>query len=245
MNHEAGINVIDLSGRVALVTGSSDGIGLAIAVALGTAGARVAINGRSHERLASARQVVHNTGANVVALLGDCQRPSDIERIVRKCAEKFGGIDILVNAVGGESPPKSLELLTLADWRATFALNLESAFLATRAAIPYLRASTAGRVVNITSRAARETSRFGDAAYTAAKSGMAGLTRHLARDLAPLGILVNAVAPGLILSGTRAQAKWDALTEEQRRQVCNGIPLGRPGRPEEIAAAVQIGRAHV
>lgn len=229
---------IDLRGKAALVTGSSQGIGKAVAALLARAGAAVAVNGRSAKAVAATTEALKADGAEgVVEVVGDVTKPDTARRIVEEAAKALGALDILVNNAGGAFGPASLRDITPADWDEVVNLNLRAAFLCSQAAAPYLR-QTRGRIINVNSRAGRLTSRFGGASYTSAKSGLLGLTRHLAEELAPDGILVNGVAPGQILSGERAVARWNALSEERRREIMAETPLGRPAAPEEIATVV-------
>ena len=229
---------VDLQGKAALVTGSSRGIGSAVAKMLADAGAAVAVNGRSAEAVATAAAAIRDaSGVKVSEVVGDATNPDEVCEIVQCAAAEMGRLDILVNNAGGAFGPMHLEDIKSEDWDRVVNLNLKAAFLCSRAALPYLR-KTRGRIVCVNSRAGRSTSRFGGVSYTSAKAGLLGLTRHLAEELAPDGILVNGVSPGLVLSGDRAQARWDALTEERRQKILSEIPLGRAAAPEEIAQAV-------
>lgn len=229
---------VDLQGKAALVTGSSRGIGRAVAMILARAGAAVAVNGRSAQSVAAtAAAVKQSCGGPVTEVVGDVTDPGEALGVVERAAAALGRLDILVNNAGGAFGPSRLQDIKSADWDAVVNLNLKAAFVCSQAALPHLR-KTRGRIINVNSRAGRSTSRFGGASYTSAKAGLLGLTRHLAEELALDGILVNGVSPGLILSGDRARARWDGLTEERRRQILAEIPLGRPATPEEIAAVV-------
>jgi 3-oxoacyl-[acyl-carrier protein] reductase len=229
---------VDLQGKAALVTGSSRGIGRAVAMMLARAGAAVAVNARSAEAVAATVAAIKEScGGSVTEVIGDVTDPREALSVVEHAATALGRLDILVNNAGGAFGPTRLQDIKSADWDAVVNLNLRAAFICSQAALPHLR-KTRGRIINVNSRAGRSTSRFGGASYTSAKAGLLGLTRHLAEELAPDGILVNGVSPGLILSGERAKARWDALTEEWRRRILAEIPLGRPATPEEIATVV-------
>jgi 3-oxoacyl-[acyl-carrier protein] reductase len=218
----------DLSGRVALVTGASRGIGKAIALALANAGADVAVNYRS--RAASAQAVVtaiHALGRRSVALDADVSNSHAVARLIGGVEEALGPIDVLVNNAG-IALRRELEELSEADFDNTLAVNLKSAFLCSQAVWPGMRARRWGRIVNISSGAARAAGRVG-VHYNASKAGMEGLTRGYAARLVKDGITVNAVAPSLIETEmTSANSLADAAR----------IPVGRLGSSEEVAQVV-------
>jgi 3-oxoacyl-[acyl-carrier protein] reductase len=227
----------ELSGHVALVTGGSRGIGRAIALALGAAGAAVAVNYR--EREVEARAVVDaiaDGGTSAMAVAADVSRSAAIDTMVRQVTEALGPVDILVNNAG-IAITRGLDDLTEADFDRTIAVNLKSAFLCTQAVLPGMRAKRWGRIVNISSGAARGAGVIG-AHYNASKAGMEGLTRGYSARLAREGITVNAVAPSLILTDMMA-----GRAAERAKLV----PLGRLGTPEEVAQAVLmvIGNAYM
>lgn len=216
-----------LNGRVALVTGASRGIGAAIAAALAEAGAAVAVNYR--ERAAEADAVVTNIkdmGGRAIAIAADVSQASAIARMVDHVASALGGIDILVNNAG-MAIVRGVDELTESDFDRTIAVNLKSAFLCTQAVLPAMRARKWGRIVNISSGAARGAGAIG-VHYNASKAGMEGLTRGYAARLVKEGITVNAVAPSLI--------ETDMM--RGRTDLAQRIPLGRLGQPDEVAQAV-------
>jgi len=215
----------DLHGRVALVTGGSRGIGEAIAIALAEAGADVAVNYR--DRATDAERVVERIramGRTAVASRADVSKAADITPMVQTIAATLGPVDILVNNAG-IALIRSLDELTEADFDETIAVNLKSVFLCTQAVLPHMRAQRWGRIVNISSGAARGAGAVG-LHYNASKAGMEGLTRGYAARLVKEGITVNAVAPSLI------------ETDMVRAGVASSparIPLGRFGTSEEVA----------
>jgi 3-oxoacyl-[acyl-carrier protein] reductase len=218
----------DLNGRIALVTGASRGIGAAIAIALAEAGAAVAINYR--ERADEAEAIVadiKSRGGRAIATAADVSQAAAVARMVDHIiASELGPIDILVNNAG-MAIVRGIDDLTEDDFDATIAVNLKSAFLCTQAALPAMRAKKWGRVVNISSGAARGAGAIG-VHYNASKAGMEGLTRGYAARLVKEGITVNAVAPSLI--------ETDMM--RGRSDLARNIPLGRLGQPEEVAQAV-------
>jgi 3-oxoacyl-[acyl-carrier protein] reductase len=227
----------ELSGRIALVTGGSRGIGRAVALALGAAGAAVAVNYR--EREVEARSVVDaiaDAGTSAMAVAADVSDSAAVGLMVQQVADALGPVDILVNNAG-IAISRGIEDLTEADFDRTIAVNLKSAFLCTQAVLPGMRAKRWGRIVNISSGAARGAGVIG-AHYNASKAGMEGLTRGYSARLAREGITVNAVAPSLILTDMMA-----GRAAERAKLV----PLGRLGTPEEVAQAVLmvIGNAYM
>jgi 3-oxoacyl-[acyl-carrier protein] reductase len=217
----------DLKGRVALVTGGSRGIGATIALALAESGAAVAVNYR--ERAADADAVVagiKSKGGRAIATAADVSQAVAVAKMVEHVASALGPIDILVNNAG-IAIVRGIDDLSESDFDATIAVNLKSAFLCTRAVLPSMRAKKWGRIVNISSGAARGAGAIGPH-YNASKAGMEGLTRGYAARLVKEGITVNAVAPSLI--------ETDMM--RGRSDLAQRIPLGRMGQPEEVTQAV-------
>ncbi|HVC11045.1 MAG TPA: SDR family NAD(P)-dependent oxidoreductase [Burkholderiales bacterium] len=229
--------VPDLKGRVALVTGASRGIGRSIALALAEAGADVAVN--YHERAAEAETVaaaIRALGRRSVALGADVSNGDEVARLVADAQDALGPIDVLVNNAG-MALRRGIEALTEANFDRTIAVNLKSAFLCTQALWPGMRARGWGRIVNISSGAARGAGVVG-VHYNASKAGMEGLTRGYAARLVKDGITVNAVAPSQIETEMTAAGRAEAAAR---------IPVGRMGTGEEVAAAVLmvIGNAYM
>ena len=218
---------LDLNGHIALVTGASRGIGAAIAVALAEAGAAVALNYR--ERAEDADKIVAKIkamGGRAISIAADVSQAADVARMVDHAASALGPIDILVNNAG-IATVRGIDDLTESDFDQTIEVNLKSAFLCTQAVLPGMRAKKWGRIVNISSGAARGAGAIG-VHYNASKAGMEGLTRGYAARLVKEGITVNAVAPSLI--------ETDMM--RGRSDLARNIPLGRLGHPDEVAQAV-------
>ncbi|WP_240607244.1 SDR family NAD(P)-dependent oxidoreductase [Cryobacterium aureum] len=218
-----------LDGRTALVTGGGVGIGAAIARALASAGARVAVTYRSHKPDPS---FVSEVGAFVVQV--DAGDPNTVRTGVEQSADHLGGLDILVNNIGGLVRRARLGELDLETWRAILNVNLDSMFLFSHHALPFLAKSDFGRVINIASLAAHSGGHPGALAYATAKAGAIGFTRALATELGPQGITVNALAPGFV----EATPFHDTFTTaDSKRSTVDAIPIGRAGRPDDVAGA--------
>jgi 3-oxoacyl-[acyl-carrier protein] reductase len=224
----------DLTGRVALVTGASRGIGRAIAVALAARGARVVINYASNEGAANeAAAAVAAAGGIATLKRFDVADGAATDAAIKEIVIAEGGLHILVNNAG-----LAVNALTLgardADWKRALDVNLTGAFQCTRAALRALmKAREAGRIINITSITA-ESGSAGQGPYVAAKAGLIGLTKTWAREYASRGITCNAVSPGYIDTDMTASE----LPAARREELIKSIPLGRVGRPEDVAAAV-------
>lgn len=223
-----------LDGKVAMLTGAARGIGAATAVALGRAGARVAvldIDGPGAEAVA---KTVAGLGADVVAVPTDVTDGAAVQRAVDTVVGRWGRIDVLVNNAGGFPRMRRTEEITEPEWDEILRLNVTSVFLCCRGVLPIMRRQRAGRIVNLSSVVARTGAVLTALHYAAAKAAILGITRHLARELAPDGIAVNAVAPGT----TATERVLAARTPEESRRLAAAIPAGRFGEPGEIADAI-------
>ena len=220
----------DLTGKRALVTGANTGIGQAIAVALAGAGADVAVAGRSEpsETLA----LIAATGRKAVNITADFGSIEPVARVIDECVAGLGGIDILVNNAG-IIRRNDLADFTEADWDAVVDTNLKTLFFLSQGAARHMVAQGSGKVINIASLLSFQGG-IRVPSYAAAKSGVAGVTKSMANELAPKGVQVNAVAPGYIATNNTAALQGD---ETRNRQILERIPTGRWGRPEDIAGA--------
>jgi 3-oxoacyl-[acyl-carrier protein] reductase len=224
--------VIDLSGKSAVVTGGSRGIGRAICLRLAGQGADVAFSYRGNEVAAAATAAaIEGLGRRAVAYQGDVTDPATADGLVKAALEAFGKVDILVNNAGITRDDLIMRMDVEA-WRSVLETNLFGAFYTTKAVTRPMLKARAGRIVNITS-VSGQAGQTGQANYSAAKAGLIGLTKATARELASRGITANAVAPGFVLTEL-TQDLADALKDE----IVKRTPLARFGTPEEIASAV-------
>jgi 3-oxoacyl-[acyl-carrier protein] reductase len=218
-----------LRGRIALVTGGSRGIGAAISRALAEAGAAVAINYR--ERTDEAKKLAEDlrkTGVDIITVQADVSLAAAVSKMVDIAKSELGTIDILINNAG-IAITRGVDDLSEADFDQTLAINLKSVFLCTQAVLPMMRAKKWGRIVNISSGAARGAGAIGPH-YNASKAGVEGLTRGYAARLVKEGITVNAVAPSLI----------ETEMMKGQENLVSRIPLGRFGKADEVAKAVMM-----
>ncbi|NEE01917.1 SDR family NAD(P)-dependent oxidoreductase [Phytoactinopolyspora halotolerans] len=227
---------LDLTGRRALVTGGGSGIGLAIARALAAGGADVAVHyASSKDGAETLAKEILDSGRRAVALPGDLTAASDANAVVAGTVDALDGLDILVTNAGHLVGRSTVAQMSDEHWAKVMDVNVTTAFMTTRAAIPHLARSEAGRVVMMSSMAAENGGGNGSAGYAAAKAAVIGLARGLAKELAPDGVTVNAVAPGFI----GQTAFHDTFTSpEARAGIVAGIPLGREGVPDDVAGVV-------
>jgi 3-oxoacyl-[acyl-carrier protein] reductase len=220
-----------LGGKVAIVTGGSRGIGGAIAALLAEHGAAVVVSGRDADRLQRAVRELEERGALVHGVVADAAKREDVDRLVEAAKERFGRVDILVNNAGITRDGLLIRMKD-DDWDRVMETNLRGAFMMTRAAVKLMVRQRSGRVINIASTAGAMGSP-GQTNYSAAKAGLIGLTKAAARELAHWGILVNAVAPGLIETDMAA-----AVPAEARDALLAQVPLKRIGSAREVAEMV-------
>lgn len=225
---------IDLSNKVALVTGASRGIGRAVALALGQSGARVVVNYRGQQQ--AAEEVVATiTAAHgpeaAIAVQADVAQPGDAERLLKTTLERYGRLDILVNNAG---ITRDNLLLRMKDdeWDAVLSTNLRSVYLLTKAALRPMMKTRGGRIISITSVVGL-TGNSGQANYAAAKAGLIGFTKSIAREMSSRAITANAVAPGYIETDIT-----NVLSDDVRKAALAAIPAGRLGQPEDVANLV-------
>ena len=220
-----------LSDRVAIITGASRGIGRAVALALAAEGAKVVVNYASSSD--AAQQVVTaitDAGGSAIALQADVSKLEQVDALFNETLEKFGRVDVLVNNAGITRDTLLLRMKP-EDWQAVIDLNLTGVFLCTRAVSKVMLKQRSGRIINIAS-VSGQMGNPGQANYSAAKAGVIGFTKTVAKELASRGITVNAVAPGFIATDMTSELKSD--------EILKYIPLGRYGEPEEVAGMVRF-----
>ncbi|MGF1480120.1 MAG: 3-oxoacyl-[acyl-carrier-protein] reductase [Cyanophyceae cyanobacterium] len=221
----------NLRDRVALITGASRGIGRAVALELATQGAKVAVNyARSEEAAEQVVAAITEAGGEAIALQADVSRADEVDCLVQQTLDKWGQIDILANNAGITRDTLLIRMKP-DDWQAVIDLNLTGVFLCTRAVSKIMLKQRSGRIINITS-VAGQMGNPGQANYSAAKAGVIGFTKTVAKELASRGVTVNAVAPGFIETDMTSNLKSD--------EILKFIPLGRYGKPEEVAGMISF-----
>ena len=226
---------IRFNDKVAIVTGASSGIGKATALEFANSGADVAVH--YNKNRAGADEVVsqiEKIGRKAIAIGGDLAIKANVDLLVNETLENFGTIDILVNNAGTLVERRGFETMDESLWNRVMDVNLKSAFLCSRAVIKIMKEKGCGRIINMTSIAARNGGGFGAGHYSAAKAGVLTLTKSMAKELAGSGILVNAVAPGVITTPYHDEYS----TAEARKKFADNTPLKREGTPEEVAYGV-------
>ncbi|MCU1266960.1 MAG: hypothetical protein JWM21_3278 [Acidobacteria bacterium] len=229
------LNHFDLSGKVALITGASSGIGRATAELFAQCGASVAIN--YHKNEAGAEEVcgrITQAGGRAIALAADVKKIRNIQQLVARVVAELGPIDILINNAG--SLVERLKILELTEerWDEVLDLNLKSAFLCSQAVAASMMERQTGAIVNVSSIAGRNGGAIGSIHYSTAKGGLITMTKGFAKELAPYGVRVNAVSPGVIDTPYHEQFS----TPEAMKGYVSGIPLGRVGTPDEVARVI-------
>jgi 3-oxoacyl-[acyl-carrier protein] reductase len=224
---------ISLEGHTALVTGGSRGIGRACSLLLGRAGARVAVHFRAREQEAARIvEAIRSEGGTALALRAEISDEAQVGEMVARTASELGPPTILVNNAGIWEG-RAVDEMTLAGWERTFGINMRSMFLCARAVVPHMKRAGGGRIVNIASTAGQRGEAF-HSDYAATKGAAIAFTRSLATELAAHAIRVNCVAPGWV----DTEMCIEAFAAGGRQAIDRTIPLGRVGRPEEIAGAV-------
>ncbi|MBN2093267.1 3-oxoacyl-ACP reductase FabG [candidate division KSB1 bacterium] len=226
---------IRFDGKVALITGSGTGIGRATAIEFARNGAAVVVNYNASVQAASeVINLIKSEGGKAIAVKADVTKKSDVDFLIQTAVDTFHGLDILVNNAGTLVERKTIENTSEELWDKIMDVNLKSVYLCTQAVIPIMKKKGSGRIINVTSVAARNGGGLGAGHYSAAKAGVLTLTKNLAKELAPTGILVNGISPGVI-----ATRYHDIFTSpENRANAIKSIPLGREGKPQEVAYAI-------
>lgn len=223
--------MFNLKGKVALITGASQGIGRDVAVALAEAGAKIAAAARNEEKLATLVEEISGKGGEALAVKMDVADAEQIKAGFKQVLEKFGRLDILINNAAITRDGLAMRMKQT-DWDAVIGTNLTGAHLCIQQALPPMMKARAGRIINVSSVVA-QSGNAGQANYVAAKAGLIGLTKAIAIEIASRNITVNAVAPGFIETPMTG-----VLPDQVKEELKTRIPLGRMGAPRDIAAAI-------
>jgi NAD(P)-dependent dehydrogenase (short-subunit alcohol dehydrogenase family) len=227
----------ELKDKVAIVTGSARGIGLGIARVFAREGAVVVINGLDLRSTKKTADAIVAAGGRAIPFAADVTNKANLDAMVAETLKQFGRLDILVNNAGIEAPPRLLEDIPESQWDRVMGVNLKGVMLCCQAVIPTMKKQKQGRIINVGSTASVRMTFFGSADYTAAKHGVAGLTQHLAWELADSHITVNGVCPGGVLTPLMEENTTEEFREFVRNRL---IPLGRLCTPEEIGEAASF-----
>lgn len=224
-------------GKVVMITGASKGIGRAMAKGFADSGAKVVINYNSSQAEAeSLLKDIHKNGGEAIIVQADVSKKEDVDRLFDQALDAYGRIDVLVNNAGALLQRASIEEYAEEMWDRVYAVNIKSAFLCSQKVIPIMKKQGGGKIINLSSQAARNGGGSGSVPYASAKGAVLTFTKGLAKELAPHNILVNAIAPGVI-----ATPFHDEYTPpELRKKITANIPLGREGTPEECVGATLL-----
>ncbi len=223
-----------LHNQVAIVTGAAQGMGAAIAGRLAAEGAKVVLSDINAEKVAGVAERINAAAENsALAMRTDVTKEDEVAEMVEMAIAHYGTVGILVNNAGILYPTR-IDHVTKAEWDEVIDVNLNGSFLCSKAVLPIMKANKFGRIVNMSSSAGRSVSTLGGVHYTAAKAGVLGLTRGMAKEVAPFGITVNAVCPGLI----DTEMARENCTPERLRAYEESFPIPRLGTPEEVAQLI-------
>jgi NAD(P)-dependent dehydrogenase (short-subunit alcohol dehydrogenase family) len=226
-------DIENFTGKVALVTGGGRGMGHAIAAALAQRGASIAVNDIDRHQAEATAVALHEAGVPTLAVPADVTEPYAVRTMVEEVVERLGSVDILVNNAGVLRPTRVIDI-PVDEWDWVIDVNLKGTFLCSQAVLPAMQAAGWGRIVNISSSAGKNVSTVGGAHYTAAKAGVLGFTRHLAKETAEYGITVNAICPGLF----DTEMVRDTIDAARADAYARSFPIQRLGFPEEVAELV-------
>lgn len=219
--------------RTALVTGAGQGMGKAVARTLAAQGHAIAVNDRNADAAEATAAELREAGADAIAVPADVTDKATVHAMVANALDHFGTLHILVNNAGILYPTKVLDIAE-DEWQRVIAVNLTGTFLCSQAVLPHMQKNRWGRIVNFSSTAGKNVSTVGGAHYTAAKAGVLGFTRHLAKEVAAYGITVNAVCPGLI----DTEMVRNTIDDARVQAYAQSFPISRLGHPEEVADLV-------
>jgi NAD(P)-dependent dehydrogenase (short-subunit alcohol dehydrogenase family) len=223
-------------GRVVVITGAGRGIARQVAVDFAREGARVVVVDMIPDRAKRTVAEIEASGGVALAVTCDVRDEASVQHMVEQTVRAFGGVDVLVNAAGGYTLGRVTHELSAEDWDMVLDSNLKGSFLCCKHVIPHMLRAGGGRIINFSSNAGRTSSPALGVHYTAAKAGVLGLTRHLAKEYAARQILVNTIAPGPAL----VERNFEIMSEEAREELRQDIPLGRYAEPSDLSAAVRF-----
>lgn len=226
-------NPFDLTGKVAVVSGSGRGIGKAIALALARAGADMVVFSRTEEQFSRTAREIENMGGRALGLQVDVTRQEDVERMVKAVIEEYGHLDVMVNNAGVNPIYTRAERVEEKDWDSIMDINLKGAFLCCKEVIPVMKEQGSGCIINVASVAGLK-ALYKCSAYNASKGGMVLLSKTMALELAPFGIRVNTIAPGFV---TTDMTESVLAHPREGERILSLIPMGRVGELDEIAPA--------
>ena len=224
---------MEFDGRVAIVTGAGRGMGRAVAKRLASGGAAVVVNDLHSEDAQRVADELKTAGTAALAVEGDVTNMADVRRMVNLSTDAFGAVHILINNAGVLRPTPVIDIEE-DEWDFVVGVNLKGTYLCSRAVLPAMRSQGWGRIVNFSSTAGKNVSTVGGAHYTAAKAGILGFTRHLAKEEAGFGITVNSVCPGLI----DTEMVRETISDDRADAYAASFPIQRLGQPEEVAELV-------
>jgi len=219
--------------KTALITGAGQGMGKSVAQKFASMGIQIAINDINNKAAESTTRELKESGIDAIAVPADITKKSDVQSMIQKTTDHFGTIHMLINNAGILYPTKVIDI-SEDEWDRVIAVNLKGTFLCSQAILPILQQNNWGRIVNFSSTAGKNISTVGGAHYTAAKAGILGFTRHLAKEVAPYNITVNAVCPGLI----DTDMVRNTINQDRQKAYAQSFPIARLGKPEEVADLV-------
>ena len=221
--------------KTAIITGSGQGLGRECAIVLSKMGMNIVINDLDEDKAKKTADIIQNSSSDTFVACGNVAMKTDVEEVVRKAIDYFGSIHVLVNNAGVLKPTKLIEI-SEKEWDWVVSVNLKGTFLFSQSVLSHMRKNGWGRIINFSSTAGKNVSTVGGAHYTAAKAGVLGLTRHLAKEEAGFGITVNAICPGLI----DTEMVRNTIEDKDIKGYTESFPIKRLGTPYEVASLVRF-----